>query len=120
MSLARSTLLAETYALGENPTLRLNVREKWLLLNATSFAMSRISICDPRCASMYSSARLACREASPPPDNIFCLVGALRCALIDSASSGFDASLGNGDATPRLVSASVMTIGRVARRGYLR
>jgi hypothetical protein len=120
MSLARSTLLAETYALGEKPMLRLNAREKWLLLNATSFAISRISIGDPRCASMYSSTCLACRRASPPPDNIFRLVGASRCALAHSASSGFDESLSDRHAISLRVSASLMTLKRVAKRRYVR
>ena len=118
MSLARSTLRDATYAMGEDPRLCLNAREKWLGLKATRSATSRTSIFNPRWPSMYSTARLACQAARPPRRNILSSRGpfervASKFPLRNLATGDarqVDLGLGSKDAVDRIVGCPPMAL----------
>ena len=113
MCLARSTLRAATYAMGEDPRLCLKARQKWLGLNATESAMSRNAIFDARLSSMYSRARLTCQAARPPGRQMLRHDGAIFPIASDSPARSVHASLRQRQATARFDSNNV--IARITR-----
>src|ERR1700677_4594702 len=93
--------------MGLYPSEHLNAREKWLLLNPTTSAISSIAIFAPRLASMWSSARFACQAARPPGRTWISEAEVPACDPAGSVPRSIDASLRQRHAASRLVSKNV-------------